>query len=97
MILKVFSIYDTKTEHFAQPFFQQTTGECIRSFTELSNDANTMPGKHPGDFSLMELGSYDDLTGTFTNLIAPLNLGLATQYKRAPESQDNLFTRKAAN
>lgn len=92
--LKVYTVFDSKTEHYGTPFFQQTTGEALRSWTDLANDSSTMICKHPEDFSLMEIGVYDDLTGAFENRNAPLNLGLASQFKHKPEIQDNLFNMK---
>lgn len=80
MKLKVFTVFDSKVECYNTPFFQKSTGEAIRSWTDLANDPQSSISKHPEDYALMEIGTYDDLTGAFENSVAPLNLGLASQY-----------------
>lgn len=82
--LLVYAVYDSKVQTYAQPFHMRTKGEALRGWQEVANDPNTQIHKHAEDFSLMELGEYDEQTGQFTNLTAPLNLGLATQYKTQP-------------
>ena len=56
MILKVFSVYDSKSAMFNTPYFSTTTPAAIRSFSDLANDPNTMVCKHPGDYVLYEIG-----------------------------------------
>lgn len=80
--LIVCAAYDSKIQNYAQPFFMRTKGEAIRAWTEVSNDTSTNIGKYPEDFSLMELGEYDEASGSFSNHQAPINLGLASQYKK---------------
>ena len=91
--LKVFCVYDSKVQAFMQPFFLRSNGEAIRSFADIANDPQSNVCRHPEDFSLMLLGEYDDETGSFTNEKAPTNLGLASSYKKPPESQAPLFDR----
>lgn len=89
--LLVFAVYDSKVGRYAQPFQMLAKGAAIRMFQDLANDPNTTVCKHPHDFTLMELGEYDESTGTFTNHTAPLNLGLAVHFKTTPENQAGLF------
>lgn len=63
MILKMFSILDIKSDTFSPPFCAPTIGVAARNFKELVNDPNSLPGKYPGDFKLVELGTFDDVTG----------------------------------
>jgi hypothetical protein len=76
----VYAIFDSKVGVYAQPFFMRTRGEAIRAFETLANDRNSQLNKYPGDFSLFELGEYEDEEGTFKNRTAGLNLGLAQAY-----------------
>lgn len=79
MKLKIYSVYDAKLEAYMQPFFMQTRGQALRAFTDTCNDTNTQFSKHPEDFTLFELGEYDDESGLFTNLEAKISLGTALE------------------
>jgi hypothetical protein len=83
MILKVFSVYDIKAEVYSSPFFMAMTGEAVRAFKDLANDSNTTVGRHPNDFRLTCLGSFDSNDGTFVS-DAPVSLGFASDYKDLP-------------
>lgn len=87
---KVFAVYDDKVGAYMAPFFLQSQGQAIRSFTDAAKDPNTDFCRHPGDFTLFELAEYDELTGKFTNLHAPHSLGTALQAKAlgSPELRD---------
>lgn len=61
--MKVFSLYDEKAECFNQPFFQKTIGEAIRSMSNLISDPNTVPGKYPQDFTLFQVGEFNEQNG----------------------------------
>ncbi|WNK12594.1 MAG: nonstructural protein [Microvirus sp.] len=75
-------MYDSKVQTFAQPFQMRTKGEALRGWQDVCNDPSTQISKYPEDYSLHELGEYDEETGSFINLPVPLNLGLAASYKR---------------
>jgi len=83
--LMVYSIYDSKVGYFDRPLFMRNRGEALREWEKAANDSNTAICAHPHDFALMELGEYDDQTGQITQLTTPLSLGLAVQFKKAPE------------
>lgn len=76
MITRVFAVLDSKVGTFAQPFFAATTASALRSFGAAAMDPNSMLGKHPSDFTLYELGSFDDETGFFESP-KPVPLGTA--------------------
>lgn len=82
MKLKVFTSYDTKVEAYLQPFFMRTRGEAIRAWTELANNPEHLFSKHPGDYTLFEIGEYDDATAQLTPSRAFTNLGTALEFKR---------------
>ena len=62
MIMKVFSVYDSAVGAYMTPFFMQSSGAAIRAFTDIANDLQSAICKHPTDYSLFELGSWDDAT-----------------------------------
>ena len=63
MKLNVYSIYDNASSLFSRPFFTQSDGEAIRSFSDIATDAEHPIGKHPADYTLFRLGIFDDNTG----------------------------------
>lgn len=82
MIKKQFAIYDSKAEFYSDPYPYHTTGEALRAFTETANDANSNISKHPEDFTLFEIGSYDNTSASWTPLEAKKSLGTALEYKQ---------------
>ena len=63
MILKVFSVFDSKLQVFNTPFFSRSVADATRSFSDLVRDSRTTVGQHPEDFFLYEIGLYSDETG----------------------------------
>lgn len=80
MQVKVFSCYDSKAAAYAQPFFSPTVVTGRRAFGDACADPNTMLNKHPEDFTLFLLGTFDDQLGSFDLLSPPESLGLASSY-----------------
>lgn len=68
MILRAYSIYDRKALAYHPPFFQATDGSATRSFADLANDTTTMVGRHPNDYVLFCIGSYDDSKGLLVGM-----------------------------
>jgi len=65
MKLKAFAIRDTKAEAFTRPpIFVLATGVAIRSFQEAVNNKDNEIGQYPADFTLFEIGEFDQITGT---------------------------------
>lgn len=79
MLLKIYSIKDSKAAAYGTPFFQPTRGLALRAFIDLSMDSQSMPAKHPSDFALFELGEFDQLTGMIT-YSEPEFLGYAADF-----------------
>jgi len=60
----IYSVYDTKAKLFIIPFFLHNDDLAIRIFKECANSQQHMFGKHPADFVLYKIGSFDDNTAT---------------------------------
>lgn len=73
MISKVFSIRDTKAEAFLPPFMAPATGHALRSFMDACSDPNSTFYKHPDDFMLYEIATFDDSTAVYESL-SPVKL-----------------------
>lgn len=84
MILKAFSILDNKADAFAPPFFFATTGQAVRAFKDLCNNPDSNPYRHPQDFRLYCIGSFDDAKGELYSLDQVEPLGYAADYRDLP-------------
>lgn len=80
MTLKVFCVFDSKVEAYMQPFFMKSRGEAIRGFTEVVNDPKTSIHKWPADYTLFELGSWDESKAKFELLSTPYSLGVGLEF-----------------
>lgn len=65
MLLKVFTVYDVKAKAYLPPFFLPEMGMATRAFGDCVQDAKHMFGKHPADYTLFCVGTFDDATGLF--------------------------------
>ena len=63
MKLNVYTIYDSAAAVYMRPFFLQADGQAMRMFTDIATDAEHDVGKHPEDYSLARIGTYDDSKG----------------------------------
>uniref|UniRef100_UPI004047C348 phage ORF5 protein n=1 Tax=Mariniflexile sp. TaxID=1979402 RepID=UPI004047C348 len=73
MIYTIVSVRDAALGAYGRPFFTMSIGQAIRSFQDEINRAaedNNM-NKHPKDFDLYSLGTFDDQSGQFTQLPHP--------------------------
>lgn len=75
MKLKIFTIYDSKTESYAQPNFLINRGTFNRALLEAMNDPQSNLSKYPADFTAFEIGEWDDSSATITMYPAKINLG----------------------
>ena len=80
MIYKIYSVYDSKAEAYMQPSFMSAKGAALRSFTDAVNDSSHIFGKHPEDYSLFELGSFDDCSASFNLYASPQSLGVGIEF-----------------
>lgn len=87
-MLKMFSVYDSKTEAFLQPFYALATGAAVRMFEEAATDESHHFHKHSGDFTLFEIGAFNDETGQLIPLITHVNLGNAITLRRPAKNMD---------
>lgn len=79
MQIKLFSIYDSKAGIYQNPWQSRTKGEAIRGFTTIANDKTHPIGKHPEDYILFEIGTFEDTTCEI-NLIHKESCGVAIEY-----------------
>jgi hypothetical protein len=85
MLVKIYSVFDSKASAFMLPQFYQTAGIAERAFSEAVNTKDTPFNKYPEDFTLFELGVYDDENASFDLHTTPVSMGVAIQFKRSSE------------
>lgn len=79
MITKLFSVYDSKAQIFHRPLHALTKGEALRTFIDECKRPESQLCLHPEDYSLFELGWFDDASGKLAHLDAPFCLGTALE------------------
>lgn len=79
MLLKIFTVYDLKAEAYMQPVFMVATGQMVRSFADTCEDKTHAFNKHPTDYELFEIGTYDDSNASITMHEHKIHLGSALE------------------
>lgn len=89
MILRIYTIRDSKGEFFHPPFFKRSHGEAERDFMHLCKDDKTMTGLYSEDYDLYYLGTYDDQTGKMTVGQTPdhITKGIHAKQRQEPLTQ----------
>lgn len=82
---KCFVVFDCKSEAYSTPFFARATGEAIRGFTDQVNNPQDPVSKHASDFTLFEIGEYDEHTGEVKSYETKRNLGCGIDFVRAEQ------------
>lgn len=78
--LVMVAVLDDKLGEFLPPMGMRTRGEALRAFSNMVNDPqNGNLAKHPIDFSLWEMGTFDCNNGLFSPPVG----GLPVMIERA--------------
>jgi len=80
MLLQVFTVFDSKAEAYLPPFYMSAIGAALRNFGDTCSTPDHPFHKHPQDYCLFHIGSFDDATGHIELLTAPISLGLAQDH-----------------
>lgn len=67
MILNAYTLYDLKSGIHHPPFFFAHDALAMRAVLDLASDMSTAVGRHPADFMLCALGTYNDANANFAN------------------------------
>ena len=81
----IVSVKDTAAGAFGRPVFVPAIAVAIRSFRDEVNrkDSTEDLAKHPDDFELYELGTFDDATGIVEVLLQPRMVARAKDLKES--------------
>lgn len=78
MITQMFSVYDSCARSFNAPFFLLNEQMARRIFFDTVMNPDTTMHRNPQDYFLFHMGSFDDQTGRFEQLVAPMRLAIGT-------------------
>lgn len=65
MIQRAYSILDTKAQVFYTPFFAVNDATALRIVADTASDLQTVIGRHPEDFVVYHVGTWNDANGFF--------------------------------
>lgn len=80
MIYSVFSIYDSKAEAYLPPFILIKQAQAKRAFADCVNSDSHQFGQNPADYTLFELGNFNDEDGQYLLHRANISLGNGLEY-----------------
>jgi len=78
-------VRDEALQAFNRPFFVNSAGFAMRSFEDEVNrdDPNNAMLHHPKDFSLWQIGTFDEESGRMESLDVPIRLCQAESVLKA--------------
>lgn len=79
-IYKMCSILDMVAQQYGRPFFAVSEGSAVRGFSDEVNNRESMLYKHPRDYQLFLLGTFDDEDGRCSLSDSPVLLASGAQF-----------------
>jgi hypothetical protein len=65
MIHQVFSVFDNKAEFFMPPFMTVHRAQAVRLMMDECSRAESLLARHPADFTLYRIATWDDQNGRY--------------------------------
>lgn len=78
--MKMYTIYDVKSEAYGLPFFAINDSVAVRIVSQSAEDSEL--GKWPEDFMVCRLGEYNKHDGSFDLEKVPFSLGTVLSLRR---------------
>lgn len=76
----VYAIRDSKAEAYLSPFVERTKATALRAFANAAADPNHNFHRYAGDYTLFEIGEWDECKGVVRMYSTHINLGNAIEY-----------------
>lgn len=70
MVTKMYCVYDAKTNVYGPPFFAHNDGHAVRMLSDDVTEGKSLIARHPEDYSLWVVGSFDDNKGVVESVPA---------------------------
>lgn len=77
---RIFSVLDSKTQAYLNPFYARTTGEAIRAFQTECKNTQSPFHQYPTDFTLYELGEFCENTSNISTHKQPNQIAHASEF-----------------
>ena len=81
----IYAIYDNKADTWMDPFYALNDATAKRTFADATNDERSMFNKHPTDFEMFHIGTWNDQKGTIKENETKQAMGMANAYKHEEE------------
>lgn len=73
---KMYSVYDSKVQSYERPWIAPNKGSALRAVLDVFKDPNHPFTKWPADFTIFEIGEWDETTGTMIPYQTKVNCGV---------------------
>lgn len=70
-LLIAYTLHDVKALTYSPPFFTTNDNVARRMLSDLVADTNTSVGRHPADYKLYKIGTFDEGNAVMTPLSIP--------------------------
>lgn len=87
MKLKVYTVYDKAVGAYLPPFFARAKGDALRMFQASCQNSNHQFFKYAGDYTLFEIGEFDDGTCMISMHTVLENLGNGVQFVNPKDAE----------
>lgn len=77
---RLYSVYDSVAQVWGKPFPMKNKGEAIRGFAQACSDPQTSLYQNPEDYTLFEIGEWDDDKGNILMHDAKVSCGVAIEF-----------------
>lgn len=74
-MIKIFSIFDSKAKAYLSPFCMPSAAHAVRGVSETMMQPSSIFSDYPEDFTLFEIGTFDESTAELQPLLIHENLG----------------------
>lgn len=78
--MRIYSVHDSKAEAYLSPIYFKTKGEALRAFETSCQDKDSNFAKYPSDFTMVELGEFNENDASITLHEKPLILANASEF-----------------
>lgn len=93
MNLKIYSIYDDAAKAYLAPIFVHNDAIALRLFADnVNSQQENNISKHPEQFYMYCLGTWDDITGKIDMYDQPKSMGIGIEFRE--QKQEETITEK---
>lgn len=85
MELKIFAVRDEKAQAFMDPFVVPHVGQATRSFQDASSNDRSPINKHPEDYTLFQIGTFDNESAKIV-ACTPVRICCASDFNEVKKS-----------